>query len=64
MIFQASTPEALRLEFVKWLKDCASHHRIQAHKAVRVAIRVEETVIAKTYEDIANFLERAEINVS
>ncbi len=63
MIFQASTPEALRSEFVKWLKDCASYHRIQANKAMLVSIRVEETVMAKTYEDIGNFLERAEINV-
>jgi len=64
MIFQASTPEQLKAEFVKWLKTCASHHRVLSQNAIRVAIRVEEKIKADAYEDIGNFLERAEINDS
>lgn len=62
--FKANTPEELKSAIVKWLKDCSIHHRSLSRNAVRVAIRVEELILANAYEDIGNFIERSEVTKS
>lgn len=63
-VIKASTPEAMRSEIVKWLKQQASNHRIASCKMASMRKKDIELAIAATYEDAAKFLENCTVENS
>lgn len=61
-VIQASTPDAMRDEIVKWLNQQASNHRIASCKMASIHKKDIELARATTYEGAAKFLENCTID--
>lgn len=60
-VIKASTPEAMRNEIVKWLKQQASNHSVAARIASRKGTQHTELAKSQAYDGAAKFLEGCKV---